>query len=93
MRIGVILPTFEKTVEQAVRCAADAEANGTLREQLQTHGFSVGDLEAIWLTHIHMDHAGASGALVRENPRLSVYVHRVGAPHMADPSKLMKAAE
>jgi glyoxylase-like metal-dependent hydrolase (beta-lactamase superfamily II) len=64
----------------------------TLRQQLQTHGFSVGDLEAIWLTHIHMDHAGASGALVRENPRLSVYVHRVGAPHMADPSKLMASA-
>jgi len=64
----------------------------TLRQQLRTHGYSVGDLEAIWLTHIHMDHAGASGALVRENPGLSVYVHKVGAPHMADPSKLLASA-
>jgi len=64
----------------------------TLRQQLMAHGLTVGELEAIWLTHIHMDHAGASGALVRENPRLPVYVHKVGAPHMADPSKLMASA-
>lgn len=65
---------------------------GTLRQKLKARGLSAGDLHAIWLTHIHMDHAGASGALVQENPRLSVYVHKVGAPHMADPSKLMASA-
>jgi glyoxylase-like metal-dependent hydrolase (beta-lactamase superfamily II) len=64
----------------------------TLREQLHAHGLSVGDLDAILLTHIHMDHAGATGALVRENPRLAVYVHSKGAPHMIDPSKLMASA-
>ncbi len=37
------------------------------------------------LTHIHLDHAGASGALVRRFPALPVYVHEVGAPHMVDP--------
>jgi glyoxylase-like metal-dependent hydrolase (beta-lactamase superfamily II) len=63
-----------------------------LHQQLKIHGCSVGELDAVLLTHIHMDHAGASGALVRENPRLSVYVHKVGAPHMADPSKLMASA-
>jgi glyoxylase-like metal-dependent hydrolase (beta-lactamase superfamily II) len=52
----------------------------------------VRELDAILLTHIHLDHAGATGALVRENPRLAVYVHKVGAPHMVDPSKLLASA-
>jgi glyoxylase-like metal-dependent hydrolase (beta-lactamase superfamily II) len=65
----------------------------TLRQQLRTHGLTVRDLDAILLTHIHMDHAGASGALVRENPGLRVYVHKIGAPHMADPSKLLASAQ
>ena len=64
----------------------------SLREQLGARGLSTGDLDALLLTHIHLDHAGASGALVRENPRLAVYVHKVGAPHMIDPSKLLASA-
>jgi glyoxylase-like metal-dependent hydrolase (beta-lactamase superfamily II) len=63
-----------------------------LREQLRSRGLAVADLDAIVLTHIHLDHAGASGALVRENPRLAVYVHKNGAPHMIDPSKLLASA-
>jgi glyoxylase-like metal-dependent hydrolase (beta-lactamase superfamily II) len=47
---------------------------------------------ALLLTHIHLDHAGASGALVRRFPKLPVYVHERGAPHMVDPAKLMKSA-
>jgi glyoxylase-like metal-dependent hydrolase (beta-lactamase superfamily II) len=65
----------------------------TLHRELETHGLSVSDLDAILLTHIHLDHAGASGALVRENSRLPVYVHKNGAPHMADPSKLLASAQ
>src|SRR5579864_2266899 len=64
----------------------------TLRQQLHGRGVSVSDLDAILLTHIHLDHAGATGALVRENPRLAVYVHNLGAPHMIDPSKLLASA-
>lgn len=64
----------------------------TLHAQLRVHGLDAGKLQAILLTHIHMDHAGATGALVRENPRLAVYVHKLGAPHMTDPSKLMASA-
>jgi glyoxylase-like metal-dependent hydrolase (beta-lactamase superfamily II) len=64
----------------------------TLREQLETRGLGVGDLEAVFLTHIHLDHAGATGAMVRENPRLAVYVHKNGAAHMIDPSKLLASA-
>jgi glyoxylase-like metal-dependent hydrolase (beta-lactamase superfamily II) len=47
---------------------------------------------ALLLTHIHFDHAGASGALVRRWPDLPVYVHERGAPHMADPSRLVASA-
>jgi glyoxylase-like metal-dependent hydrolase (beta-lactamase superfamily II) len=65
----------------------------TFHQQLQAHGLGVGDLEAILLTHIHLDHAGATGALVRENPRLAVYVHKLGAPHVIDPSKLLASAQ
>ena len=64
----------------------------TLRKELVAHGVSVSDLDAILLTHIHLDHAGASGALVKENPRVAVYVHKLGAPHMMDPSKLLASA-
>jgi glyoxylase-like metal-dependent hydrolase (beta-lactamase superfamily II) len=47
---------------------------------------------ALLLTHIHLDHAGASGTLVQRFPSLPVYVHERGAPHLADPSKLLKSA-
>src|SRR4029077_15624499 len=50
------------------------------------------DLEVILITHIHLDHAGATGSLVRENPKLKVYVHSNGARHMVDPSKLLASA-
>jgi glyoxylase-like metal-dependent hydrolase (beta-lactamase superfamily II) len=64
----------------------------TLREQLRSRGMAISDLDAILLTHIHLDHGGASGKLVRENPRLKVYVHANGARHMTDPSKLLASA-
>ncbi len=64
----------------------------TLHRQLRSRGIGVGDLDAILLTHIHLDHAGATGELVRENPQLEVYVHSKGAPHMIDPSKLLASA-
>jgi glyoxylase-like metal-dependent hydrolase (beta-lactamase superfamily II) len=47
---------------------------------------------AILLTHIHFDHAGASGALVRRWPDLEVHVHARGARHLADPSRLVASA-
>lgn len=47
---------------------------------------------ALLLTHIHLDHAGATGALARRWPDVEVYVHERGAPHVVDPSKLMASA-
>ena len=48
---------------------------------------------ALLLTHIHLDHAGATGALVERFPDLEVYVHARGAPHLVDPSRLLSSAE
>lgn len=48
---------------------------------------------ALLLTHIHLDHAAATGAMVRRWPGLEVYVHERGAPHLIDPSKLLASAE
>jgi glyoxylase-like metal-dependent hydrolase (beta-lactamase superfamily II) len=47
---------------------------------------------ALLLTHIHLDHAGATGVLCRRFPELQVYVHEIGAPHLVDPSKLLESA-
>jgi glyoxylase-like metal-dependent hydrolase (beta-lactamase superfamily II) len=47
---------------------------------------------ALLLTHIHFDHAGASGSLVERWPDLRVYVHERGAKHMMDPTRLYNSA-
>lgn len=59
---------------------------------LAAHGLGLGDLRALLLTHIHLDHAGASGVIVARNPRVRVYVHERGAPHLLDPSRLIGSA-
>src|SRR4051812_41896830 len=55
---------------------------------------ALGDAEPrrLMLTHIHLDHAGATGVLVRRFPHLEVWVHEVGARHVVDPSKLVASA-
>ena len=55
-------------------------------------GHSLRSVRAVLLTHIHLDHATAAGAIVREVPGVIVHVHAVGAPHMADPSRLLASA-
>jgi Zn-dependent hydrolases, including glyoxylases len=51
-----------------------------------------GKPRALLLTHIHLDHAAATGALVQRWPDLEVYVHERGAPHLIDPTKLLASA-
>lgn len=53
---------------------------------------SGGRPRALLLTHIHLDHAGATGTLVERFPDLPVYVHEAGAPHLADPARLLRSA-
>ena len=63
-----------------------------LRSRLDEHGLAVRDLRHLLLSHIHLDHAGAAGALVRENPELTVWVSPIGAPHLVDPTRLEASA-
>lgn len=64
----------------------------TLRAELARGGRSLADVDAVLLTHIHLDHAGATGTIAGQRPDVRVYVHKVGAPHLIDPTKLLKSA-
>lgn len=59
---------------------------------LQQQGLRVRDVTHLLLTHIHLDHAGATGSLVRQHPHINVLVHERGAPHIVDPEKLLTSA-
>ena len=63
-----------------------------LRSALARKGIAMRDVRHILLTHIHLDHAGATGTLLGENPEIEVLVHERGAPHLVDPGKLVASA-
>ena len=63
-----------------------------LKSGLSSRGVELQDLRHLLLSHIHLDHAGAAGVLVREHPELRVHVSAVGAPHLVDPSRLETSA-
>ena len=64
----------------------------TLRHELASQHISVSDVRTVLLTHVHLDHAGATGTLVRQNPDVEIYVHERGARHVIDPTKLVESA-
>src|SRR5207302_2164462 len=63
-----------------------------LKTGLRERGLDLEDVGHLLLSHIHLDHAGAAGVLVREHPRLQVHVSAIGAPHLVDPSRLETSA-
>jgi glyoxylase-like metal-dependent hydrolase (beta-lactamase superfamily II) len=63
-----------------------------LEAGLHAHGLGFGDLRHVLLSHIHLDHAGAAGAIARRQPHLTFWVSEVGAPHLVDPSRLERSA-
>jgi glyoxylase-like metal-dependent hydrolase (beta-lactamase superfamily II) len=63
-----------------------------LERGLEERGLNLSDLRHLLLSHIHLDHAGAAGVLVRRHPKLQVHVSEVGAPHLVDPIKLERSA-
>jgi glyoxylase-like metal-dependent hydrolase (beta-lactamase superfamily II) len=65
---------------------------GALEAGLAREGVQLADVGHLLLSHIHLDHAGAAGALVRKNPALQVHVSEIGAPHLVDPSRLERSA-
>ena len=65
---------------------------GRLEAGLEERGVGLSDVRHLLLTHIHLDHAGAAGVLVRKQPGLHVHVSEIGAPHLIDPTKLEASA-
>jgi glyoxylase-like metal-dependent hydrolase (beta-lactamase superfamily II) len=63
-----------------------------LKERIGERGLELEDVRHLLLSHIHLDHAGAAGSLVREHPGLHVHVSEVGAPHLIDPERLERSA-
>jgi glyoxylase-like metal-dependent hydrolase (beta-lactamase superfamily II) len=76
----------------AVFDCGPATCASTLKRHLAELGLALGDVRHLLLSHIHLDHAGAAGVLVREHPGLQVHVSPVGAPHLIDPSRLEASA-
>jgi len=63
-----------------------------LKAGLEQQGLALADVRHLLLSHIHLDHAGAAGVLVREHPSLRVHVSEIGAPHLVDPERLERSA-
>jgi glyoxylase-like metal-dependent hydrolase (beta-lactamase superfamily II) len=63
-----------------------------LTTALTRKGIRFEDVRQILITHIHLDHAGATGSILAKFPHIEVVVHQRGAPHLADPSKLLASA-
>jgi glyoxylase-like metal-dependent hydrolase (beta-lactamase superfamily II) len=63
-----------------------------LEQGLAQRGLALSDIRHLLLSHIHLDHAGAAGALVRRQPELQVHVSEIGAPHLIDPTRLERSA-
>ena len=88
--IGVYL--LETSDGLALADCGPTTALATLKASLAERGVELTDIRHLLLSHIHLDHAGAAGTLVREHPGLRVHVSPIGAPHLVDPSKLERSA-
>jgi glyoxylase-like metal-dependent hydrolase (beta-lactamase superfamily II) len=65
---------------------------GALEKGLDLLGADIADVTRILLTHVHLDHAGGTGTLLRKNPAIQVFVHERGARHMVNPARLLESA-
>jgi glyoxylase-like metal-dependent hydrolase (beta-lactamase superfamily II) len=65
---------------------------GALKAALARRGLELQDIRHLLLSHVHLDHAGAAGTLVREHPALRVHVSPIGAPHVTNPERLERSA-
>lgn len=67
-------------------------SQATLETQVAEAGIDMRDVSRIVLTHIHLDHGGATGTLLRDHPHLRVTVHQDAAQVLIDPSRLLRSA-
>ncbi|NJM06463.1 MBL fold metallo-hydrolase [Candidatus Gracilibacteria bacterium] len=88
-----VIATFLLTgTEPALVDPGPASTLPALEAGLAMHGHTLGDIRHILLTHIHLDHAAATGAILARYPNIRVYVHERGAPHLIDPKRLLNSA-
>lgn len=83
-------------VEGGRAAFVDTGANSSvpfLLNALEQQGLAVDDVDFVFLTHVHLDHAGGAGLLMRELPAARCVIHPRGAPHMIDPTKLIAGTE
>src|SRR5207302_877066 len=64
----------------------------SLLASIREAGFEPQEVTHILVTHIHLDHAGSVGTLVRQLPRAQVFAHKKGAPHLLDITKVIASA-
>ncbi len=88
--IGVYL--VESEDGPALADCGPATTLARLKDGLRERGLELADVRHLLLSHIHLDHAGAAGMIVREHPEVTVWVSEVGAPHLVDPEKLEASA-
>ncbi len=92
LRESVGLYLLEGNGELALVDSGPSSCLPVLKNYLATRNLTLANISTLLLTHIHFDHAGAAGTLAKENPKLRVYVHEIGAKHLKDPSRLLKSA-
>jgi glyoxylase-like metal-dependent hydrolase (beta-lactamase superfamily II) len=88
--IGVYL--FDTEDGPALFDCGPTSTLASLESGLAEHGLELTDVRHLLLSHIHFDHAGAVGPIVRQHPDLTVWVSPIGAPHLIDPSRLERSA-
>jgi glyoxylase-like metal-dependent hydrolase (beta-lactamase superfamily II) len=88
--IGVYL--VETRDGPALHDCGPASTLPRLEEGLRERGISLAEVRHLLLSHVHLDHAGAAGSIVREHPGIRVWVSEVGAPHLVDPARLEGSA-
>ena len=64
-----------------------------LLDALEQYDLEPADVDYVFLTHVHLDHAGGAGSLMQQLPNARCVIHPRGAPHMADPTKLIAGTE
>lgn len=94
--IRPLLAAIHLIVERGRVTVVDTANNAALPRvlaALQALGLSPANVDYVFLTHVHLDHAGGAGALMRAFPEARLVVHPRGARHMADPGKLFAAVQ
>jgi len=91
-----LLDASHLITERGRAAFVDTGANSSvpfLLDALRQQDLDPGDVDYLFLTHVHLDHAGGAGSLMRELPNASCVIHPRGAPHMADPAKLVAGTQ